>query len=50
MMRTRVLVIGAGPAGMMAAGTAGENGCDVLLLERNQKNGRKLMITGNWYS
>ena len=46
MMRTRVLVIGAGPAGMMAAGTAGENGCDVLLLERNQKNGRKLMITG----
>ena len=31
---------------MMAAGTAGENGCDVVLLERNQKCGRKLMITG----
>jgi predicted Rossmann fold flavoprotein len=45
-MRPRVIVIGAGAAGMMAAGTAGENGCDVILIERNQKCGRKLMITG----
>ena len=30
-MRPRVIVIGAGAAGMMAAGTAGENGCDVIL-------------------
>lgn len=45
-MPVRVIVIGAGAAGMMAAGTAGENGCDVILLERNQKCGRKLMITG----
>ncbi|MBR3621403.1 MAG: aminoacetone oxidase family FAD-binding enzyme, partial [Clostridia bacterium] len=45
-MRPRVIVIGAGAAGMMAAGTAGENGCDVFLIERNQKPGRKLMITG----
>ncbi len=45
-MRADLIVIGAGPAGMMAAGTAGENGCDVILLERNDKPGRKLMITG----
>lgn len=45
-MRADVIVIGAGPAGMMAAGTAGENGSDVILLERNEKPGRKLMITG----
>lgn len=45
-MRADVVVIGAGPAGMMAAGAAGENGADVILLERNEKPGRKLMITG----
>ena len=45
-MRAGLVVIGAGPAGMMAAGTAGERGCDVILLERNEKPGRKLMITG----
>lgn len=45
-MRADLIVIGAGAAGMMAAGTAGERGCDVILLERNEKPGRKLMITG----
>ncbi len=45
-MRAGLVVIGAGPAGMMAAGAAGERGCDVILLERNEKPGRKLMITG----
>ncbi len=43
---TDVIVIGAGAAGMMAALTAAERGCSVLLLERNQKVGRKLYITG----
>ena len=42
----KVLVIGAGPAGIMAACTAAKNGHDVTLLERNSKIGRKLMITG----
>lgn len=42
----KVIVIGAGPAGMMAAGAAAENGAQVLLLEKNQKVGRKLAITG----
>lgn len=41
-----VIVVGAGAAGMMAAGKASENGYSVLLCEKNQKPGRKLMITG----
>ena len=45
-MANRVVVIGAGPAGMMAAGAAAAKGCAVTLLEKNQKVGRKLMITG----
>ncbi len=42
-----VVVIGGGPAGMMAAGRAAESGKKVLLLERNEKLGRKLLLTGN---
>lgn len=42
----KIVVIGGGPAGMMAAITAAEQGADVLLLERNEKLGRKLNITG----
>ncbi len=41
-----VIVIGAGPAGMMAAGRAGERGKKVLLLEKNETLGKKLLITG----
>ncbi|OHD65901.1 MAG: hypothetical protein A2176_03590 [Spirochaetes bacterium RBG_13_51_14] len=41
-----VAVIGGGPAGMMAAGTAARNGADTLLLEKNSRLGRKLMVTG----
>ncbi len=41
-----LVVIGGGPAGMMAAGRAAENGAHVLLLEKNEKLGRKLLITG----
>ena len=40
------IVIGAGPAGMMAAGTAAQKGMRVLLLEKKERPGRKLMITG----
>ena len=42
----RIVVIGAGAAGMMCAATAAMNGADVLLLERNDRCGRKLGITG----
>lgn len=45
-MKNKVIVIGAGAAGLMAAGTAAKNGCDVLLLERNERAARKVMITG----
>lgn len=40
-----VLVIGGGPAGMMAATTAAEN-YNVILLEKNDKLGKKMFITG----
>lgn len=41
-----VVVIGGGPAGMMAAGKAAERGLSVLLLEKNPSLGKKLLITG----
>ncbi len=41
-----ILVVGAGPAGMMAAIKAAENGAEVTLLEKMKKPGRKMMITG----
>lgn len=41
-----VVVIGAGPAGMMAAGRAAARGKKVLLLEKNDGLGKKLLITG----
>ena len=42
----QILVIGAGPAGMMAAIRAAENGAEVTLLEKMKRPGRKMMITG----
>lgn len=41
-----VIVIGGGPAGMMAAGRAAEWGARVLLLEKNASLGEKLKLTG----
>lgn len=40
------IVIGGGPAGMFAAITAANRGSRVLLLERNDRLGKKLLITG----
>lgn len=42
----KVAIIGAGPAGMIAAGTAAANGNKVYLIEKNEKMGKKLRITG----
>ena len=42
----RVIVIGGGAAGLLAAGTAARRGEEVLILERNDRPARKLMITG----
>ena len=41
-----IIVVGGGPAGMMAAGRAAEKGAKVLLLEKNEALGKKLLITG----
>ena len=45
-MNVDVIVIGGGPAGMFAAITAARRGKQVLLLERNDRLGKKLLITG----
>ncbi len=42
----RIAVIGGGASGLMAAGTAHQNGAEVILFEKNKKLGRKLAITG----
>ncbi|MGI5893782.1 MAG: NAD(P)/FAD-dependent oxidoreductase [Candidatus Merdivicinus sp.] len=46
MNQTDLIIVGGGPAGMMAAITAASVGKSVLLLERNERLGRKLLITG----
>lgn len=40
-------IIGGGPAGIMAAGRAAELGAKVILIEKNQTFGKKLLMTGN---
>jgi len=45
-MKYDVAVIGGGPAGMMAAGRAAERGLSVILMEKNEGLGKKLLITG----
>ena len=42
----KVVVIGGGPAGMMAAYKAAVDGAGVTLIEQNEKLGKKLFITG----
>ena len=46
LMKYDVIVIGGGPAGMFAAIHAAQRGKSVLLLERNDRLGKKLLITG----
>ncbi|MBR4892680.1 MAG: NAD(P)/FAD-dependent oxidoreductase [Clostridia bacterium] len=45
-MTTDVVVIGGGPAGLMAAGTALKSGKKVIIVEKNNILGKKLLITG----
>ena len=45
-IQKKVIVIGGGPAGMMAAGTAAKRGHNVKLIEQNKMLGKKLLITG----
>lgn len=44
--QTKIAVIGAGPAGMMASIYAAQNGADVTVFEKNDRVGKKLAITG----
>lgn len=46
MKKYDVIVVGAGAAGLIAAGRAAELGARVLLLEKMERAGRKLLITG----
>lgn len=41
-----VCIIGGGPAGLMAAGVAAQNGAKVVLIEKNEILGKKLLISG----
>lgn len=45
-LSNKVIIVGAGAAGLMAAVSARKSGADVLLIERNERPGRKIMITG----
>lgn len=47
MKRYDIIIIGAGPAGMIAGISASQNGKSVLLIEKNYKLGRKVLATGN---
>lgn len=46
MKKRELIIIGAGAAGMMAAAAAAKNGVSVLILEKMEKAGRKIRITG----
>ncbi len=45
-MSRRIVVVGAGAAGLMAAGQAAEAGAEVVLLEKMKRPGRKICISG----
>ena len=43
----KIGIIGAGASGLMAAAAAAQNGASVTVFERNDKVGKKLLVTGN---
>jgi hypothetical protein len=45
-MKYDIAVIGGGPGGMMAAGRAAQCGARVVLIEKNRRLGKKLLLTG----
>lgn len=46
-MKSKVIVVGGGASGMLAAIVAKRNGSDVTILERNDRMGKKILATGN---
>lgn len=47
MIKKQILIVGGGASGMMAAIIAARNGSDVTILERNNRIGKKILVTGN---
>ena len=45
-MKKRIIIVGGGPAGLMAAGQAAQSGAETILLEKMKRPGIKLAITG----
>ncbi len=43
----KVGIVGAGASGMMAAVTAADYGAEVIVFERNERIGKKILATGN---
>ncbi|WP_333870333.1 NAD(P)/FAD-dependent oxidoreductase [Desulforamulus putei] len=46
-IRPKVIVVGGGAAGLLAAIVAGRHGANVTVLEKNQRVGKKILTTGN---
>ncbi|MBS4539943.1 NAD(P)/FAD-dependent oxidoreductase [Clostridium sp. D2Q-11] len=46
-MKEKIVVIGGGPAGIIASATASKKGANVILIEKNERIGKKMLITGN---
>ena len=46
-MKEKIVVVGGGASGMLAAIVARRNGSDVILIERNDRVGKKILATGN---
>ena len=45
-MKKKIIVVGGGAAGLIAAGRAAERGHEVHLYEKNNRIGKKILITG----
>jgi predicted flavoprotein YhiN len=47
MTSRKIVVVGGGASGMLAAGRAAELGADVILLEKMERPGKKVLVSGN---
>lgn len=47
MKKNNIIIIGGGASGMLAACVAAQNGANVTILERNNRIGKKILVTGN---